>query len=80
MASFRQTNRESAPSHMQEKTLEELQNMNRSELMQALLTERDKARANGTLNEETIKQFWDAISPSLNDEQKERMKELLKLL
>ena len=80
MASFRETQRNRQTTQEEPKTLEQLQGMDQAELMQALLKERDKAKANGTLDEASIQRFWETVSPSLDDAQKEKMKSLLALL
>ena len=80
MASFKQTQRNKQQGQPDSPTMEQLQGMDQSQLMQALLAERDRAKAAGTLNEQTIQQFWDTVSPSLSEEQREKMKGLLALL
>ena len=80
MASFRETQKSKQTTQEEPKTLEQLQGMNQTELMQALLAERDKAKANGTLDEASIQRFWETVSPSLDDAQRKKMQELLALL
>ena len=81
MPSFRETQRNKQTQPQEEpKTLEQLQSMDQGELMQMLLKERDKAKEAGTLDEASIQRFWETVSPSLDDMQKEKMKSLLALL
>ncbi len=54
--------------------------MNESELMEELLKVASKAKADGTLNEQTLKNFEKVVVPYLNESQKEKLSKLISVI
>lgn len=54
--------------------------MNESELMEELLKVASKAKADGTLNEQTLKNFEEIVVPHLNEAQKEKLSKLISVI
>lgn len=61
-------------------TVESLAQMSDSELQALLVSEFNKAKAEGTMDNDTLSAFFAQIAPMLTPEQREKMQRLLTLL
>lgn len=59
------------------KSLDELSAKSPDELYATLLAEAHKAKANGTLNGDTLQAFYDQMAPMLSPEQRDKMAALI---
>lgn len=60
--------------------IQKYQNMNQNELLSELLKETKKQKQNGNLDNQKLEEIKNSMSTVLNDEQKNRLDELIKLL
>ena len=60
--------------------LDGLAGMDEGQLTSLLAKEAAKAKANGTLNADTLRAFWDQMAPMLNEEQRKKLQELMKMI
>lgn len=60
--------------------IQKYQNMNQNELLSELLKETKKQKQNGNLDNQKLEDIKNSMSTVLNDEQKNRLDELIKLL
>ena len=81
MKSFREQRKEDANAKNDSaKTIEGLAGMSENELTALLTTEAAKAKANGTLNADTLRAFWNQMAPMLNEEQQKKLAEFMKII
>jgi len=85
MKSFKEQQRDKDNAYSQDmgnasETLESLSGMSEGQLTALLASEAAKAKANGTLNADTLRDFWNQMAPMLNEEQREKLKELIKII
>lgn len=60
--------------------LDNYKDMNSDMLMSELIKETNKQKANGNFNEKTISELSSTLKPMLNDVQKQKLDEILKML
>ena len=89
MKSFRELqqdkkNAQNAPSDQKEsagkQSVESLMGKSESELTELLMREAAKAKAEGTLSEDTLRAFAEQAAPLLTPEQRAKMEALLRLI
>lgn len=61
-------------------TAERLASMNQEDLTKLLMQQAAEARRNGTLNEDTLRTFYDQMAPMLNEEQRQKLSQLIALI
>lgn len=79
-ASNQSKNTQSFDEEAVKEKLKKYQNMTEEELKKQLLIEGKKQKANGTIDDKTLDNIRDSLSPLLSSEQQNRLEELLKLL
>ena len=62
------------------KKIDKYKNYSNQELLTELLTEANKQKKNGNLTNEKIEEMVSGLSPYLDNEQKQRLNEIIKLL
>lgn len=62
------------------KSVEDLAKMNEGDLTSLLMQEAARAKADGTLNADTLRTFYDQMAPMLTPEQRDKMKALLSMI
>ena len=70
-------NKESNTGSDIQKTVESYSGKSESELLQEIMGLADKGKKDGSLTEESIKNFEETMSPLLNEEQKAKLKTIL---
>ena len=61
-------------------TLNKYQGMSQSDLMQELIKETNKQKQNGKLNDQKLAELGSQLNPMLDDNQKTKLDEILKML
>ena len=64
----------------EKKVIEELSKKNESELMAELLSVANQKRNDGSLDNATLDSFKEKISPSLTDEQQQKLNNIINML
>ena len=62
------------------KTAEKYGNMSDEDLLSNILQTANQNKANGTLSEESLRQFANSVSPMLNQEQKSRLEKAIRMI
>ena len=62
------------------KTAEKYGNMSDDDLLSNILKTANQNKANGSLSEESLRQFVNSVSPMLNQEQKSRVEKSIRMI